>query len=363
MAMWVMALLRNKMNVILQGAPGVAPDPVGLVVDPEDSDGDSGASRWASPFGITAQAIDAAVQRHKHAVHIHHTDSTDITVANGISAQSFLIRIFSRLFHRGGDPNMITVAAVHIQDLDQDALAGLEVGRRVHPALVAQFFKGNVALHTEQVDEDSCTDGRDNSGFCANAGIDAVVAVPVCAEIHFFSSGTHGFQAARRCNTGFGIDTFYDVIDFGAEALGQHVMKYLIRVTPTIIFGRFDCLSGRNDLPAGCDVPELVSDHGSQPASTAFRGACEALGINQIFASYGNPKGNADTERMMRTIKEDLIYSNDFQTFNELETALATWTKRYNEEFLHSTLGYESPIEYENWFYHATRREVPYLMS
>ena len=46
---------------------------------------------------------------------------------------------------------------------------------------------------------------------------------------------------------------------------------------------------------------------------------------------------------MLRTIKEDLIYSNDFQTFNELETALATWTKRYNEEFLHSTLGYEKP--------------------
>ena len=120
---------------------------------------------------------------------------------------------------------------------------------------------------------------------------------------------------------------------------------------------------GIRDLPAGYDVPELVSDHGSQPTSTAFRGACEALGINQIFASYGNPKGNADTKRMMRTIKEDLIYSNDFQTFNELETALATRTKRYNEEFLHSTLGYESPIEYENWFYRATRREVPYLMS
>lgn len=120
---------------------------------------------------------------------------------------------------------------------------------------------------------------------------------------------------------------------------------------------------GIRDLPAGCDVPELVSDHGSQPASTAFRGACEARGIHQIFASHGNPKGNADAERMMRTIKEELIYSNDFQTFNELETALATWTKRYNEEFLHSTLGYESPIEYENWFYHATRREVPSLMS
>ena len=100
-----------------------APDPVGLMIDPEDSDGDSGASRWASPFGITAQAIDAAVQRHKHAVHIHHTDSTDITVANGIFAQGFLIRVFSRLFHGGGNPNMATVAAIYIQDLDEDALA------------------------------------------------------------------------------------------------------------------------------------------------------------------------------------------------------------------------------------------------
>ena len=121
------------------------------------------------------------------------------------------------------------------------------MSRRIHPALVAQFLEGNVALHTEQVDEDSGTDGRNNSGFCANAGIDTVVAVPVCTEIHFFSSGTHGFHAARRCNTGFGIDAFYDVIDFGAEALGQHVMKHLIRVSPAIIFGRIHCLSSRND--------------------------------------------------------------------------------------------------------------------
>ena len=142
---------------------------------------------------------------------------------------------------------MVTVAAIHIQDLDEDALAGLEVSRRVHPALVAQFLEGNVALHTEQVDEDSCTDGRDNSGFCANTGIDAVVAVPVCAKIHFFSSGTHSLKAARRCNTGFGIDAFDNIVDFGTETLSQHVMKYLIRISTTIVLGWFDCLSGRND--------------------------------------------------------------------------------------------------------------------
>ncbi|MDD5598963.1 MAG: IS3 family transposase [Victivallaceae bacterium] len=47
--------------------------------------------------------------------------------------------------------------------------------------------------------------------------------------------------------------------------------------------------------------PTLVSDHGSQPTSLKFIEECGILGIQQIFASYGNPKGNADTERVIRT--------------------------------------------------------------
>jgi len=39
------------------------------------------------------------------------------------------------------------------------------------------------------------------------------------------------------------------------------------------------------------------------------------LGIEQIFTSYNNPKGNADTERMMRTIKEEVVWINEFSNF------------------------------------------------
>jgi len=35
------------------------------------------------------------------------------------------------------------------------------------------------------------------------------------------------------------------------------------------------------------------------------------LGIQQIFRSYDNPKGNADTERVMRTIKEEVLWLNE----------------------------------------------------
>ncbi len=82
--------------------------------------------------------------------------------------------------------------------------------------------------------------------------------------------------------------------------------------------------------------PQLVSAHGSQPTSGAFFKACSELGIRQIFASYNNPKGNADTERVIRTIKEDLVWIREFDSVAAFEAALKMWQKAYNEDFPHS---------------------------
>ena len=79
--------------------------------------------------------------------------------------------------------------------------------------------------------------------------------------------------------------------------------------------------------------------------------ACSELGIRQIFASYSNPKGNADTERVIRTIKEDLVWIKEFDSVAKFEAALKQWQKAYNEDYPHSSLGYMTPYEYERWFY------------
>lgn len=100
---------------------------------------------------------------------------------------------------------------------------------------------------------------------------------------------------------------------------------------------------------AAC-IPELVSDHGCQPTSTAFFKACSELGIHQIFASYSNPRGNADTERVIRTIKEDLVWTREFDSVAAFEIALKRWQRAYNEDYPHSSLGYMTPYEYERWF-------------
>lgn len=91
----------------------------------------------------------------------------------------------------------------------------------------------------------------------------------------------------------------------------------------------------------------LVSDNGSQPTSVGFMAACNVLAIKQIFASYNNPKGNADTERVIRTIKEDLVWPNDFATPFELQAALDRWVIDYNTDYPHSSLNYKTPCEFE----------------
>ena len=69
----------------------------------------------------------------------------------------------------------------------------------------------------------------------------------------------------------------------------------------------------------------LMCDNGCQPTSVAFLEACNTLEIQQAFTSYNNPKGNADTERFMRTLKEECLWLKEWTCPFTLITALAAW--------------------------------------
>jgi len=71
------------------------------------------------------------------------------------------------------------------------------------------------------------------------------------------------------------------------------------------------------------------------------------LDIDQAFTSYGNPKGNADTERVFRTMKEELLWLREWTSPFELADALSSWITSYNQSYLHSSLGYKSPNQFE----------------
>lgn len=99
----------------------------------------------------------------------------------------------------------------------------------------------------------------------------------------------------------------------------------------------------------------LMSDNGSQPTSEKFMKACSLMGIHQAFTSYNNPKGNADTERMMRTLKEELIWLREWRDPYELSVAIDSWMESYNETWLHSALGYRTPNQFEETYNLTTR--------
>jgi len=96
---------------------------------------------------------------------------------------------------------------------------------------------------------------------------------------------------------------------------------------------------------------KLISDNGSQPTSASFIRDMNTLGIEQIFTSYDNPKGNAETERMMRTIKEELLWLHEFSSLEEAKKAISHWIEMdYNKLYVHSALGYLSPEEFESLY-------------
>jgi putative transposase len=74
----------------------------------------------------------------------------------------------------------------------------------------------------------------------------------------------------------------------------------------------------------------LMADNGCQPTSLAFMRACAAMGIRQAFTSYSNPKGNADTERFLRTLTGEALAAA-----NELGHAVATSQALYLTRWLH----------------------------
>ena len=49
-----------------------------------------------------------------------------------------------------------------------------------------------------------------------------------------------------------------------------------------------------------------------EPAAIPFMEACSTLGMQPAFTSYNNPKGHADTERVMRTLKEEWLWLHEW---------------------------------------------------
>jgi putative transposase len=91
----------------------------------------------------------------------------------------------------------------------------------------------------------------------------------------------------------------------------------------------------------------LRRDHGCPPTSMAVRRACAALASQQAFTSDHNPPGKADTERVMRTLKEECLWWQEWTCPFAGVRAVDTWSNDSNPPYLHAALGYTTPRPFE----------------
>lgn len=96
------------------------------------------------------------------------------------------------------------------------------------------------------------------------------------------------------------------------------------------------------------------SDRGSQYASLKFRNMLKENNIKQSMSSKGNCYDNAPAESFFSTLKRELIYRVSYKTREETIRSLFEYIEVfYNRQRRHSTLGYLSPMQFENLNYNT----------
>lgn len=99
----------------------------------------------------------------------------------------------------------------------------------------------------------------------------------------------------------------------------------------------------------------LMSDNDCQPTAVACLKTCATLSITQAFTRYNNPRGNVDTQRLMRMLKEELLRLREWTSPLELEQALVAWITWDNTRDLHSAEGNRTPYQVKQQLRHSTQ--------
>lgn len=94
-----------------------------------------------------------------------------------------------------------------------------------------------------------------------------------------------------------------------------------------------------------CKGLTLRSDNGSQPCSKKFVEYLGKTGVQGQYTGYNAPDDNAYVERVIRTVKEEEIWPNLYDTVSEARSAIEAYINYYNKERIHSSLGYRTPNE------------------
>jgi transposase InsO family protein len=96
--------------------------------------------------------------------------------------------------------------------------------------------------------------------------------------------------------------------------------------------------------------PGLVhhSDRGVQYASRDYTAELQQNGIRISMSRTASPYDNAQAESFIKTLKYEEVYRTEYRNLEEARASVAEFLEKiYNQERLHSALGYRPPLQFE----------------
>jgi transposase InsO family protein len=152
------------------------------------------------------------------------------------------------------------------------------------------------------------------------------------------------------------VAVFIAVDHFTAECVGIHASSRATRfeaLEPICQGVRRHFGGFAKDIASGL---ALRHDHGSQYMSDHFQKEIAFLGIESSPAFVRAPEGNGCAERFIRTLKENLLWVQHFETIEELRQALLAFREVYNTTWLIERHGFVSPAEFRQKHLHAVKQ-------
>lgn len=143
-----------------------------------------------------------------------------------------------------------------------------------------------------------------------------------------------------------GVVAIVPTIDCGCRSvLGMAVTKS--QEAPALLASVADALRTTFGSPTAVPLGlELRTDHGPQYTGSDCDALCREWTLLHTYAPVGRPTGNAVVERVIRTLKEEVVWLRDWESADELRAAIEAWVVRYNERRPHQALGYRCPSEF-----------------
>ena len=90
----------------------------------------------------------------------------------------------------------------------------------------------------------------------------------------------------------------------------------------------------------------LRMDNGPEFIALALRGLCHRWGVSPAYIDPGKPWQNGFAESFVSRLRDEFLDGEALLSLLDAQVRLRIWRRYWNEERLHSSIGYATPMEF-----------------